>query len=153
MRVGTDTSNGNGAYVSNGGSWTNGSSRSFKEAFGPVDVGALLDKLLTLPVQTWFYKNGQREGRHLGPMAEDFAQVFELGSDKQYIATVDESGVALAAIQGLNQKIEGENASLKEATRTLSDQSELLARENAELRSKLDDVLARLSKLESEQRE
>jgi hypothetical protein len=153
MRVGTDTSNGNGAYVSNGGSWTNGSSRSFKEAFAPVDVGTLLDKVLALPVQTWFYKNGQREGRHLGPMAEDFAQAFELGSDDKYIATVDESGVALAAIQGLNQKIEGENASLKETTRALSDQSESLARENAELRSKLDDVLARLKKLEGKQGE
>jgi predicted nuclease with TOPRIM domain len=33
--------------------------------------------------------------------------------DDQHIATVDETGVALAAIQGLNQKLEERNAEIK----------------------------------------
>ena len=139
LRVGTDTSNGNGAFVSNGGAWTNGSSRSFKEAFVSVDVGAVLDKMLTLPMQTWFYRNDHQEGRHLGPMAEDFANAFGLGGNEKYIATVDEEGVALAAIQGLNREVEAENSLLKQ--------------ENVDLRNKLDDVLGRLSKLEAKQAE
>lgn len=138
LTIGTDTTNGNGAYVSNGGAWTNGSSRSFKEAFATVDVGATLEKVLTLPVQTWFYKNDREEGRHMGPVAEDFAQTFALGNNEKYIATVDEGGVALAAIQGLYQKVDDENRKLK-AT-------------NAALQDQLDDVLARLAKLESSNR-
>jgi hypothetical protein len=47
-------------------------------------------------------------------MAQDFHAAFGLnGSDDKHISTVDESGVALAAIQGLNQKLEKEHAELK----------------------------------------
>ena len=125
---------GNGAYVSTGGVWTNASSKSFKEDFGNVDVSAVLDKLVALPIQTWFYKSAHAEGPHMGPFAEDFAQHFGLGNDEKHISTVDESGVALAAIQGLNRKVENENAELKQ--------------QNAELRNRLDRVSARLDTLE-----
>jgi predicted MarR family transcription regulator len=36
-------------------------------------------------------------------VAQDFRAAFALGDDDQHIATVDAAGVALAAIQGLNQ--------------------------------------------------
>jgi Chaperone of endosialidase len=125
---------GNGAYVSTGGVWTNASSKSFKEDFGSVDVSAVLDKLVALPIQTWFYKSAHAEGPHMGPFAEDFAQHFGLGNDEKHISTVDESGVALAAIQGLNRKVENENAELRQ--------------QNADLRNRLDRVSARLDTLE-----
>jgi len=125
---------GNGAYVSAGGVWTNASSKSFKENFGKIDVSAVLDKLVALPIQTWFYKSAHAEGPHMGPFAEDFAETFGLGQDAKHIATVDESGVALAAIQGLNRKVENENADLRQ--------------QNAALQSRLDRVNARLDKLE-----
>jgi hypothetical protein len=40
-------------------------------------------------------------------MAEDFKAAFDLAGDGRSIATVDADGVALAAIQGLNLKLEG----------------------------------------------
>ena len=126
---------GSGAYLTGGGVWTNASSRTFKDGFADVDVLGVLNKLVALPVQTWFYKESRSEGMHMGPFAEDFASVFGLGNDEKHITTVDESGVAFAAIQGLNKKVEAENASIKQ--------------ENAELRSRLDAVVARLDKLES----
>jgi hypothetical protein len=58
----------------------------------------------------------------MGPTAEDFASAFGLGADSTGISTVDQSGVALAAIQAL-------------------------ANENAELRARLD----RLEKLLAQQ--
>ena len=70
----------------------------------------------------------------MGPFAEDFAQSFGLGQDEKHITTVDESGVAFAAIQGLNRKVENENADLRQ--------------QNAALQSRLDRVNARLDKLE-----
>ena len=63
----------------------------------------------------------------LGRLAQDFKAAFDLGTSDKTIGTVDEGGVALAAIQGVNQKLE----QLKE---------ELAHRdaENAELRERLD---------------
>lgn len=133
--VGYDGNSGNGAYLTSGGVWTNASSRAFKEGFAKVDVMGVLDKLVSIPVQTWFYKQAHDEGQHMGPVAEDFAATFGLGKDTQHIGTVDESGVAFAAIQGLNQKVEHENAQLRE--------------QNADLHGQLDRVLARLDKLEA----
>ena len=46
-------------------------------------------------------------------MAQDFHAAFGLGSDDRHIATVDEEGVALAAIQGLNLKLEETRAESK----------------------------------------
>ena len=125
---------GNGAYVTTGGVWTNASSKAFKENFGQVDVGAVLDKLVAMPIQTWFYKASHEEGQHMGPFAEDFAATFGLGKDEKHITTVDEGGVAFAAIQGLNAKVENENAALRQ--------------QNAALQDRLDRVTARLDKLD-----
>ncbi len=102
----------NGARLTAGGTWTNGSSRLFKEGFAAIDVGDVLSKVVSMPITRWTYRNSS-EGAHIGPMAEDFQAAFELGDDHQHIATVDADGVALAAIQGLNEKLEAENAGLK----------------------------------------
>ena len=88
-----------------GSRWMNASDRNLKQSFAPVDAQAVLDKVAALPVQTWSYK-AQPGQTHLGPMAQDFRAAFGLGADDVSIATVDESGVALAAIQGLNRKLE-----------------------------------------------
>lgn len=139
LTVGTDTTNGNGAYLSPGGTWTNTSSRTLKEAFAQIDAGAILDKLVALPISTWQYKNNDAEGTHLGPVAEDFKAAFGLGNDERHISTVDEEGVALAAIQGLNAKLQEQNNALR---------SEKDA-EIADLQAKLGALSARLTKLET----
>ena len=48
-------------------------------------------------------------------MAQDFYKAFGLGLDDKHITTIDEGGVALAAIQGLyreNQELKRKNAAL-----------------------------------------
>jgi hypothetical protein len=69
--------------------------------------------VVSLPLSEWNFKFAPGE-THLGPMAQDFRAAFGLGSDDKHIATVDADGVAFAAIQGLNQKLE-EKLELKEA--------------------------------------
>jgi len=105
LRVGIDSTNGNGAYLSIGGTWTNASSRTFKEGVDAVDAQSTLDKLLALPIRSWRYR-GPEQGRHVGPFAEDFAAAFGLGDDPQHIATVDADGIALVAIQALAARVE-----------------------------------------------
>jgi hypothetical protein len=94
-----------GAYLSTGGTWTNASDRALKADFTAVDAQAVLAKVAQLPIDEWSYKaeDGQR---HLGPVAQDFYAAFGLGADDKHITTVDEGGVALAAIKGLNAKVE-----------------------------------------------
>ena len=88
------------------GSWSSLSDRTSKTHFASVNERELLDRLAELPVQTWNYKSQNDSVRHIGPTAQDFAAAFHVGEDDRHIATVDEGGVALAAIQGLNQKLE-----------------------------------------------
>ena len=85
--------------------------------------------------------SGMAGVRHLGPMAQDFKAAFGLGNDEKMIGYLDENGVALAAIQGLNEKVEGRRQ--KE-----QNQIEELKAENAELKEKNDSLERRLEALE-----
>jgi hypothetical protein len=116
-----------GARLTVGGVWTNASSRSLKTAFEAVDPLAVLAKVAALPVQGWRYKAEDASTRHIGPVAEDFQRLFGLG-DGESIGTVDADGVALAAIQGLVQKMDqalaakdAEIAELRQELRSLKD--------------------------------
>lgn len=111
-RLSVSGGSGGSAFLSNGGTWTNASSRSFKEGLAAISPLSVLERLVALPISTWRYI-GSEEGVHLGPMAEDFKAAFGLAGDGTSIATVDADGVALAAIQGLNQKLEAERDALR----------------------------------------
>lgn len=89
------------------------SDRAEKERFAAVDVEELLEKVVALPITTWDYKRDPNV-RHMGPVAQDFSAAFGLGSDDKHITTVDADGVALAAIQGLNQKLEQKETEITE---------------------------------------
>jgi hypothetical protein len=106
--------------AANAGSWSSLSDRRLKTAIELVDAGEILDRLLATPISTWSYI-AQGEGvRHIGPMAQDFAAAFGLGENDTTISTIDADGVALAAIQGLNRKLELENADLRDTVDQLA---------------------------------
>jgi hypothetical protein len=86
-------------------SFTPTSDRNAKRDFAPVDSREILEKVAHLPIQTWVFKEDALVP-HIGPMAQDFHAAFGVGPDDKHIATVDADGVALAAIQGLNRKLE-----------------------------------------------
>jgi hypothetical protein len=127
IHVGTDNTNGNGAYLSTAGSWHNPSSRSFKERFVQYRPAEVLEKILQLPVEGYFYK-GTKE-YHITPMAEDFYRLFGTGVHEiietdstgqlvrrpnpdvdKYLAASDVAGVALLGVQALHE----ENAQLRQ---------------------------------------
>src|SRR5690349_19588332 len=91
------------AYLSSGGTWINASSRDLKTNFAAVNARETLKQVLKLPIQTWNYKTENASVRHMGAMSQDFAAAFKLGDNERSISTVDADGVALAAIQGLNE--------------------------------------------------
>ena len=86
------------------GTITGSSDRNVKENFKPIDASEVLDKVTALPITRWSYK-ADVGVTHLGPMAQDFYAAFDIGMDDKHISMVDADGVALAAIQGLNEKV------------------------------------------------
>jgi len=109
----SSASDGNGAYLTAGGTWTSTSDRNKKENFSTINEDELLNKVLALPITRWNYKGEAVNIQHIGPMAQDFYKAFMLNNDSLGITTIDEGGVAFAAIQALNQKLETENGRLK----------------------------------------
>jgi hypothetical protein len=101
----------NGSINARGTVYANGlaltSDRNAKENFTTVNAREVLAQVANLPMTQWNYKTDGKAVQHLGPMAQDFQAAFGLnGADDKHISVVDEGGVALAAIQGLNQKLE-----------------------------------------------
>ena len=94
----------NGCSIAAGGSgWTCTSSRETKKDFTAMDVVEVLKHVAQMPITRWRYRTETSGAHHVGPMAEDFHAAFALGEDDKAINSIDASGVALAAIQGLNQ--------------------------------------------------
>jgi hypothetical protein len=81
------------------------SDRNLKTDFGSVRPEDILARVTALSIQSWRYTNELSGVHHVGPMAQDFRAAFGLGTDDKFIYFTDESGVALAAIQGLNGKL------------------------------------------------
>ena len=127
------------------GTFVSSSDRNAKENFKPVDPRAVLDKVAALPLSEWNYKT-DTASRHLGPMAQDFYAAFHVGPDDKHIAIVDESGVALAAIQGLNQKVEDLNGQLKRRDAENAELKRRLERLEKLIDSKNGPTFSRLSK-------
>jgi len=157
IHVGTDNTNGNGAYLTTGGVWTNGSSRSFKERFVQYRPAEVLEKILQLPVEGYFYKGTQEY--HITPMAEDFYRLFGTGVHEiietdstgqlvrrpnpdvdKYLAASDVAGVALLGIQALHE----ENAQLRQRVADLET-------ENAALRARLERLETLMQRIASTQ--
>lgn len=96
------------------------SDRDQKSGFAPVDHAGMLAKLVEVPITTWRYTNDTGV-LHIGMMAQDFKDIFGFGAGDKTISVADGLGVAMAAIKGLNEKLEtelraskAENAALKQ---------------------------------------
>jgi hypothetical protein len=110
------------------------SDRNAKENFAPLDAQDVLEKVLSLPVSLWNYKSESKDAKHIGPVAQDFQAAFQLNRDDRHISIGDEGGVALAAIQGLNKKMQEGTSELRALLRTQQEQLEAFKAEIAELK-------------------
>ncbi len=101
------------------GTLTENSDRNAKNSIVAVDAQSILDKLAALPIAHWQY-NDTPGVRHIGPMAQDFYATFEVGETPTGITAIDRDGVALAAIQALNQKLEEKDALIQQLAERLA---------------------------------
>jgi hypothetical protein len=118
------------------GAWATLSDRHAKENFSPANGRDVLEKVAALPLATWNYKSQDKSIRHIGPTAQDFHTAFGVGENERTIATVDADGVALAAIQGLNQKLEEQlkarDAEIEQLKHVVAELKQLLKAERSE---------------------
>jgi hypothetical protein len=113
------------------------SDRNAKRNFTAIDPKAVLAKVASMPVTTWNYKDDSAGTKHIGPVAQDFHAAFGLnGADDTHISIVDEGGVALAAVQGLNQELGEQSVQLQRKDREIQD----LQQENQDLARKLEEL-------------
>jgi Chaperone of endosialidase/YadA head domain repeat (2 copies) len=80
------------------------SSRATKENFRLINGADVLSRLSGIEVSSWNYISEGKNVRHVGPMAEDFFNAFQLGTGNTSIGMQDLTGVSLAAIKELDQR-------------------------------------------------
>lgn len=100
-----------------------------KQDIEPVNGHNILEKISQLEISEWSYKDAPRD-RHVGPMAQDFYAAFGLGNSDKGIATMDSSGIALAAIKALaerNRVLEDKNKALEAAVAQLQKEYKAIA--------------------------
>ncbi|MBV8489749.1 MAG: tail fiber domain-containing protein [Candidatus Eremiobacteraeota bacterium] len=131
-----------------GGSWSSASDRNLKTAYRSIDADDVLDKVSLLPIGTWSYIS-EPGVRHVGPMAQDFYAAFGVGEDNRHITTIDEDGIALAAIQALHRENLGlrrENLGLRHANTSLSQQLAALRNQQFADHRQLERFIAAMAK-------
>jgi len=132
-RLFSNSSTNAGVSLAAGGTaWAMISDRNAKKGFAPVDGMEVLEKLAAMPITQWHYKWETDETTpHIGPMAQDFKAAFYPGADDKVITTQEADGVALVAIQGLNEKVEARSQNAEVSIQELK-------AENSELRARLE---------------
>jgi hypothetical protein len=115
------------------GTWSNLSDRAMKTGIRSLDDAAILAKVSALPISEWSYTS-ERGVRHIGPMAQDFYAAFAVGEDDRHITSIDEDGVALAAVKALHV----ENATLRDRNAVLAARLAAVESAQATLASRLE---------------
>jgi hypothetical protein len=110
-----------------GTAWATISDQNVKKNFVPVNGEEVLNKLAAVPVEKWNYKwETDSSTPHIGPMAQAFKAAFYPGRDDKSITTLEFDGVELAAIQGLNQKLNEKDAEIQDLKQSLAELTKLV---------------------------
>jgi len=118
-------------------SWQCTSDRNAKENFAAVDSRKVLEQLVAMPLSTWNFKGADPRIRLLGPTAQDFHAAFGLGNDDKTIVGTNLHGVALAAVQGLHEIVQANEAQMRVLLADKDDQIRAQGRELTTLRERL----------------
>lgn len=114
---GIDAAQGAGLGISALGTLAMFCSRKLKDHIDAVEPQEVLDRLDSLPIAIWRYKESYKEAMdydpHLGPYAEDFLAIFGLGDGKT-LAFIDLLGVTMAAVKGAGERIRAQEGRIRQ---------------------------------------
>jgi hypothetical protein len=101
----TDPDTTMGVYLASGsGSWSSISNRNKKENFEPVNDEETLLKVSQLKIKKWKYKT-ETGAFHIGVIAQDMYEEFQLGESPESITMTDIDGVILSCVRALYKKV------------------------------------------------
>ncbi len=127
-----------GVELAPGGSgWQSISDRDAKKAIEAVEPVEVLDRVMELPVSEFSYKSQDTDTRHMGPMAQDFHSLFDLGEDELRISPMNLAGISLAAVQGLNEELQARDDEISALRAELEEMRQALEDERAETADRL----------------
>ncbi|QSX36020.1 tail fiber domain-containing protein [Shewanella sedimentimangrovi] len=98
-----------------------GSSRATKNNINLIDGHKILQTLTNLDIYSWSYIRDAGKIMHIGPMAEEFFDTFNVGVDNKHISPTDTSGISLAAIKALMEKLEDQNQKIESMQNELNE--------------------------------
>jgi len=104
LTVGTNGTNGNGAHVTAGGVWIDGSSRQFKEAIRDLSASDAMAAFTGLQPVRFRYKL-EPEEEYMGFIAEDVPDLVAT-NDHQYLSPMDIVAVLTKVVQEQQKTIE-----------------------------------------------
>lgn len=126
------------------GTWSSVSARAAKRNVQSVDTDAVLCEVERMDVHRWEYDSASK-ATHMGPMAGEFHDAFGLGRDAEHIDAVDADGVALAAIQGLSDRLDKKEGRVDELEAEVERRDDRID----ELETVVDDQSDRIDELEA----
>ncbi|NMB71467.1 MAG: hypothetical protein GYA22_04890 [Bacteroidales bacterium] len=109
------------------GTITQSSDRNLKNNFLPINGFEILQRIEKLPIFQWNYMTDDPSIKHIGPVAQDFHSLFEVGNDDKSVAIIDLTGISLAGIKELirqNREMREELEQLKQIVNNLKERSE-----------------------------
>ncbi|SQH77459.1 conserved exported protein of unknown function [Shewanella benthica] len=101
-----------GGNITAQGTISPGSSRATKNNINIIDGDKILNMLGEIDIFSWSYIRDAGKVTHIGPMAEEFYALFNYGVDNKHISPTDTSGISLAAIKAMINKLESQNAKI-----------------------------------------
>ena len=101
-----------GGNITAQGTISPGSSRATKDNINLIDGNKILGMLSDIDIYSWSYIRDAGKVTHIGPMAEDFYELFNYGVDNKHISPTDTSGISLAAIKALMEKTKSQNTKI-----------------------------------------
>jgi hypothetical protein len=110
LQVGTNGTNGNGARVTVGGVWQDGSSRDFKDNIQSLSTEKALETMKNLTPVTYAYKLDPSE-KHVGFIAEDVPDLVAT-QDRKHLSPMDIVAVLTKVVQEQNKMIEALSAKI-----------------------------------------
>jgi hypothetical protein len=87
----------------------------------PVDGEEILSKIKELPLTYYSHKSEVNGIEHIGPLPEDFNQLFTPSQEDTHVSLQDEAGVALAAVKELINTVEEQNETIRMLERRISE--------------------------------
>lgn len=103
-----------------GGSWNMVSDRNKKYAIEALKIEECFQKIQELTLYQWKYKNQSQT--HIGPMAQDFYGLFQVGESNKYINSLDADGTILFGIKDLNKRVLGLKTNISVITEEINSQ-------------------------------